>query len=251
VKLWFAAVALLPLLSAQEPPSPLLYVYREQIKPGRMAVVVHLEEEAARFCAKANCPNPYVAVSSITGPNEIIWMNGFDSAETMERVMGAYASNAEISAQLNAVAEQKAELVFPASVLLARFRDDLSFSSGITFATAHYLAMTEVNIRPGLGSSYEKIRVAVKRAQERSGHPQWVYQVTSGAEDSTFLVFSAGRTLNDLHLYSGPEERLPSVTELVRDAVVRSETRLYAVSPSMSMPARSWVEADPEFWKRP
>jgi len=37
----------------------------------------------------------------------------------------------------------------------------------------------------------------------------------------------------------------------VTGAIASSETRLYAVSPSMSMPAPSWQDADPDFWKRP
>ena len=39
--------------------------------------------------------------------------------------------------------------------------------------------------------------------------------------------------------------------DVVADFVVSSVSRLYAVNPALSMPAASWVEADPEFWKRP
>jgi len=39
--------------------------------------------------------------------------------------------------------------------------------------------------------------------------------------------------------------------DAVADIIISSETRLYAVSPSMSMPALNWLEADPDFWKRP
>ena len=57
------------------------------------------------------------------------------------------------------------------------------------------------------------------------------------------LVFTAGRTLQEARVFSPSDEHIDSVTS--------SETRLYAVSPSMSMPAQSWIEADPDFWKRP
>jgi hypothetical protein len=74
------------------------------------------------------------------------------------------------------------------------------------------------------------------------GRAQWVYQVTSGTEDGTYLVMSPGRTTQEARGFTAFE---------VDDSVLSSETRLYAVSPSLSMPAQSWLEADPGFWKRP
>ncbi len=236
---------------AQEPPSPILYIHREQVQPGRMSALVHIEEEAARFCATAHCPNPYIAISSITGPDEICWINGFDTVDTMEKVWHDYAANAEIAGHLAIVAQQKADLVFPSRSSMARFRDDLSFSTNITFAYTRFISISTVQVRPGLQASFEKIRGAIKNTLQRSGRPQWVYQVTSGAEDTTFLILTPGRTMQEIHLFGPSDERIGTVAELMRDAIVSSETRLYAVSPSMSMPAPSWLEADPDFWKRP
>jgi hypothetical protein len=79
---------------------------------------------------------------------------------------------------------------------------------------------------------------------ERAGRPQWTYQVTSGAEDVTFIVMTPARSLQEV-------QTTPSLEDAGNDAILSSETRLYAVSPSMSLPAQSWLEADPEFWKRP
>jgi hypothetical protein len=249
--LFIAAAICVPLLRAEDQPAPILFIYREEVKPGGMGKLVHIEEEAASFCAKMHCPNPYVAISSFTGPNEIWWINGFDSAETMEKVWRDYAANAEISSYLDTVAGQKADLVFPSRTLLARFREDLSFSSGMTFAYTRFVSIAVVQIRPGGVASFEKVRNSVKGALQRSGRMQWVYQVTSGTEDTTFLVMTPGRTMQELHILAPGEERIANVSELVRDAVASSETRMYVVSPSMSMPAQAWVEADPEFWKRP
>lgn len=230
-------------LAAQDPPYPLVFICREQVKPGRTPKVVQLEESAAQFCAKAGCPNPYVALKTITGPDEIWWINGFDSAETMEKIMHDYAANTQITDQLNLVAQSKADLVFPAVNLLARFRPDLSVSSNTTFAYARYISITVVQVRPGQTPAYEKAQSAVKATQERSGRTQWTYQVTSGTEDGTYLIMTPGRTLQEVRVFAPSEEH--------SDAVTSSESRLYAVSPSMSMPAQSWLEADPDFWKRP
>ena len=235
-------IASIPLF-AQDPPYPLVQIYRELIRPGRMGNLVQIEEAAARFCAQARCPNPYLAITSITGPTEIWWINGFDSADTMEKILHDYTGNDQIMQYLNGVAQNKADLVFPAVNLLARFRADLSVSSNTTFAYARYISITVVQARPGQTSAYEKARQSVKAAQERSGRTQWTYQVTSGTEDGTYLILTPGRTLQEVRVFAASEEH--------SDAVTSSESRLYAVSPSMSMPAQSWLEADPDFWKRP
>jgi hypothetical protein len=207
-----------------------------------MAKVVQIEEAAARFCATAHCPNPYLAITSITGPDEIWWINGFDSVETLEKVRHDYAANDQIAAQLNSVAEAKGDLVFPSISLLARFRDDLSFSSTI-FAYTRYISISVVQVRPGQSDAFDKDRRALKAAHQRSGRTQWVYQVMSGTEDGTFLIMTPGRTLQEVRVFASPDDRT--------DSIASSETRLYAVSPALSMPAQSWLDADPDFWKRP
>jgi hypothetical protein len=235
-------IASIPLI-AQDPPAKIIQIYREGVRPGAMPKYQQIEASAAIFCAKANCPNPYLAMTSITGPNEVWWVNGFDTVETMERVWHDYASNEQIMRQLDEVAGQKVDLVFPSVTLLAHFRDDLSFSSNTTFASARYMSISVVQVRPGQIVPFEKARLGQRAVQQRVGRTQWVYQVTSGTEDGTFLVITPGRTMQELHLFTITDDRT--------DAVLSSETRLYAVSPSMSMPARSWQELDPDFWKRP
>jgi hypothetical protein len=231
-------------LAAQELPAAIINVYREQVKPGVMSKYLQIEEAAARFCAQAHCPNPYVAIASMTGPAEVWWINGVDSVETFEKVLHDYAANQEIMQELDRVASSKADLAFDSTTLVARFRDDLSFSSDTTIAYARYISISVVQVRPGQLASFEKIRQAVKAARQRSGRAQWVYQVASGTQDGTFLLMTPGRNLQEVHAFDTSDDRIP-------DSVLTSETRLYAVSPSLSMPAQNWVEADPAFWKRP
>ena len=239
MKLAFLALAAtIQPLAAQDPPSSIIYVYREQIKPGKIAAYTQIEEAAARFCAKANCPNPYFAITSITGPNEALWINGFDSIDAMEKVWHEYADNTEIMQELNSVAEKKADLAFPGTNLVARFREEMSFAPGIA---PRFLSITVLRLHPGGAAAFRSLRKPFKQILERAGRPQWVYQVTSGAEDDTFLIVTPARTMQEI--FSTP-------TPTVSDLAVSSETRLYAISPSMSMPARTWVEADPEFWKQ-
>lgn len=240
----FAIVASIPLV-AQDPPSAIVNIYREQIKPGRIGAYMQIEEAAARFCARAGCPNPYFAITSITGPNEAWWINGFDSADALEKVWREYAANQEIAQELNSVAEKKADLAFPGTNLLARFREEMSFAS--TGISPHFFSITVLHLKPGHATVFRSMRVQFKATLERAGRPQWVYQVTSGTEDDTFLIMTPARTMQEIYSTPSPIDR----NDAVADLIVSSETRLYSVTPALSMPAPSWVEADPEFWKRP
>ncbi len=207
-----------------------------------MPRLVQIEEAAAQFCATAHCPNPYLAISSITGPNEICWINGVDTPDALEKMWHNYGANDQIMQRLNTVAGQKADLVFPSTTLLARFHPEMSFYT--TPIPPRYLSISTVVVHPGHIAGFRDARVRLKAALERAGRPQWVYQVTSGAEDVTFLIMTPARTLQEIQTTPNPDDA-------ANEAIATSETRLYAVSPSMSLPAQSWMDADPDFWKRP
>jgi hypothetical protein len=237
VKRILTLLASIPLF-AQDPQ---IFVYREQIRPGKLAKYMQVEEDAARFCAKAPCPNPYLALTSMTGPNEAWWINGFDTAETFEKIQQAYAASAEITQYLNTVDGNKADLAFGATRLLARFHPEMSFYS--TPVAPRYFTVSIVQVRLKNVAAFRELRSRFKQTLERVGKPQWVYQVTSGTDDVTFIVMTPARTMQDV-------QTMP-VTDDSADIIAHSETRLYAVSPALSMPAESWMEADPDFWKRP
>src|ERR1700744_5143073 len=151
--MWFAkasaivTLAAVPLL-AQESPAKLAYLYREEVQPGRVAAFVALEEEAARICAQAPCPNPYFAIQSMTGPTEAIWINGFDSFDAMEKVWRDYGANADLDSRLSSIPPRKIDLVLPSRTLLGRLREDLSFSGAAILGSAHFFSITEVHVRP-------------------------------------------------------------------------------------------------------
>jgi hypothetical protein len=110
---------------------------------------MRIEAAAARFCATAHCPNPYFAITSLTGPHEAWWINGFDSPDAVEKVRHEYATNDQIAQYLGSVAEQKGDLVFPGVMLLARLRDDLSAPASAAFGSTG----------PGQTAAFEKARL--------------------------------------------------------------------------------------------
>ncbi|HKR95606.1 MAG TPA: hypothetical protein VJW55_09605, partial [Candidatus Angelobacter sp.] len=75
----FSAGTFIQAQQAQASPPAILEIYRDPVKPGKMAEYTRVEGEAALACARASTW-PYVAIQSITGPQSEVWyMEGFES----------------------------------------------------------------------------------------------------------------------------------------------------------------------------
>src|SRR5438270_13769713 len=107
------------------PPPPILQIYRDQVKPSKMADYSRIEGEAAQACARASTW-PYLTIQSITGPQEVWFMSGFDSYAAMEKSAEPFARNANLTAELNRILEAKTSLVSEQHAVFSHYPDDLS-----------------------------------------------------------------------------------------------------------------------------
>src|SRR5260370_9511700 len=73
----------LAMMQSVPKPSPILYIAREPLVAGRENTYREIEEETARLSARLGCPHPYLAMDALTGPKEICWSNGFESAQNL------------------------------------------------------------------------------------------------------------------------------------------------------------------------
>ncbi len=110
------------------PPQPprILQVVREPLRPGVEAEYDRIESEIARECARLRCPHPYLGLESLTGPKEVWWFNGYDSAADQKQVAEAWAKNKEALATLGRIGQRKARLTDKAIEVFAYYRRDLS-----------------------------------------------------------------------------------------------------------------------------
>jgi len=201
-------IARWPLLAQQETPPRFLYIYRDSLKRGVDSTYRAIEEDAARICADLGCPNPYLALESLSGPHEFWWINAFAGAADTLRVVKAYAENAELMRALGAVPKRKASLIGKPIEGYAVYRPDLSDGSSWSVAGTRFMAVTVARgSRPVRGAVWQ-------------------------AKDSTLYVFR------------------PAKTREQAEALARDQLgRVFAVRPSLSMPAAEWRAADPAFWK--
>jgi hypothetical protein len=149
-------LALPTALPAQNPPPRILYIYRDSLKHGVDSTYRALEDRAAQICADLRCPNPYLALESLSGPHEAWWINAFATGADTTRVGNAYAANRRLTEALTAVASDKEPLVGTPIKGYAVHRPDLSRGAPWSVAGARFMLVTVTrDRRPAEGSVWE------------------------------------------------------------------------------------------------
>jgi len=244
-------------------PAPaILQISRELIKPGRSAAVAQIEKSGIARAVELNNPHPWLMLASLSGPDNDHWyLNGYDSYAAFDAAAAQIAAIPELAALWEDLPRQKADLVVDPRTVLARYRQDLSYSNGLSGAHTRFFLVSTVHVRPGHIAEFTELRRIVRRGhqQARAADILSVYEVESGTADGTFLVFSPSASLDEAGALSqfhgrGLENALSDqdrtrLRDLSISAIDSSETVLFRVDPSLSYPLREWIEPDPEFWR--
>jgi hypothetical protein len=149
------------------PPPKILQIFREQIKPGKETDYRRIEEDASVICRKMHCPNPYLALTSISGMSETWFVNGYDSSRTLAKVWEDYGQNTALLTELNGITAGKADIVFPGQTMFTHFREDFSQSAGWDIGRARFFSITTVQVRPGHIDDYEEIQKTGKGTEPK------------------------------------------------------------------------------------
>ena len=137
---------------AQQTAPRFMYIYRDSLKGGVDSAYRTIEEDAAQICADLGCPNPYLAIESLTGPHEVWWINTFASEADTTRVVKAYAANRALMDALGSVPKRKAALIGKPIEGYAVYRSDLSRGAAWSVAGTRFIAVTVTrNQRPVRG----------------------------------------------------------------------------------------------------
>ena len=141
-----AIILLLALLSpplrAQGPAPRFMYIYRDSLRRGVDSAYRVIEDDGAQICADLRCPNPYVAIESLSGPHEVWWLNVFATEADTARVANLYATDRALSTALNVIAQRKAGLIGTPVQGFAVYRRDLSSSPAWSVAGARFIVVT-------------------------------------------------------------------------------------------------------------
>ena len=192
----------------QQPAPRFLYFYRDSLKSGVDSAYRVIENDGAQICADRRCPNPYIALESLSGPHEVWWLNTFATAADTARVAKVYATDRELATALATIAQRKAALIGTPVQGFAMYRRDLSGDRTWSVNGARFVVVT------------------VTPEQRRTEGSVWM------TADSTLYILRPAHSLGEAQAMA-----------------VGAGARVFAVRPNWSMPAPSWVAADPTFWR--
>jgi hypothetical protein len=198
------------LITAHPRPPQIIQIHRDALKPGTEAAYQEVEADTARICAKLACPHPYLGIESLTGPKEVWFFNGYESPVEQKQVVDDYARNAKLMAALEQNSRRKTSLTEDPINVFANYRQDLSRGDTWILGQGRFLVITVTkNDRRINGTVFET------------------------ADGTRFIVITT-RTRDEAD---------------VAAQIAGSESRVFAVRPSWSFPAKEWVAADPVFWR--
>ena len=212
-------------IAASPQPPQILQIYREPLKPGSEVAYQEIEEDAARISAELGCPHPYLGIESLTGPKEVWFFNGYASPDEWVQVVLAYANNDALLKALKKNGKRKSKLTGKHIETFAKYRPDLSRGAPWILGHGRFLVIT------------------VTKSKDSAPMDGTVFE----AEKGTRYIVRGFRTREEADAAAGTQGS-PASGAQAGDVAPGPESRVFAVRPFWSFPAKEWIDADPFFW---
>src|SRR3954466_6469345 len=129
-------------------PPKVLVIGREEVKPGKAAAHEKLEIAWTQGLVRAKYATPFLAVTSITGQNEVWFLTGYDSFAAWEsdaKTMDATPTLSSISQQY---APQESEFLAGGRTVAAVYREDLSYKADVKLGEMRGFMVRTLHVRP-------------------------------------------------------------------------------------------------------
>lgn len=245
---------------AAAPPNLVLLLHQE-IQPGRTKERQKLESSISRACDRLETPNGWIGLQSISGAQEALFFDPFDSFEDLGKSKTEWRQFFAAHPDLAQMQEEIEGLVVSDRTIIAARRDDLGYlADSIDLSEAHYMRVLDVRLFPGHESDFaEAIKILADAYAKIPADTPWVvYQVDVGIPTPAFLVFMPMTELkpnDDLLswranlIQAEGEQAADAFQKIAREAFASTETNLYVVSPELSHVSQEFAASDPDFWK--
>jgi hypothetical protein len=215
-------------------PAKVLSVGREIVKPGKSTLHAKWETAWARALEAAKYSDHFIAMASVTGPNEVWFMSGYNSLEEMQKAYDASDANAAVAAVTDRYLPAESEYLQDGRSMILTLREDLSYSTGRAMSELRFVSVTRLLVRPGHAAEFVEARAAVKAAAGRKSLTELDDAAKVHADPTYLAALGADWTKRNAALVQAYE--------------ASADTDLFSVSPGMSVVPKEWIAADP-FWK--
>jgi hypothetical protein len=245
---------------AAAPPNLVLLLHQE-IQPGKTKERQKLESSISRACDRLQTPNDWIDLQSISGAQEALFFDPFDSFEDLGKSKIEWRQLFAAHPELAQMQEEIDGLVVSDRTIIAARRDDLGYrADGIDLSEARYMRVLDVRLFPGHESDFvQAIKILADAYAKIPVETPWVvYQVDVGIPTPAFLVFMPMPELkanDDLLswrenlIQAEGEQATDALQKIAREAFASTETNLYVVSPELSHVSQEFAAGDPDFWK--
>ena len=236
-----------------------LVMDREMVKFGKDAAHVKNEAAFVRAARAAKMPDRYLAVTTMTGPDEAWFLVGFDSYADWEKA-DAYDNSAKAVALTGPIMEKDGDFISEGSAVVATYNEKWSYRPETDVAHMRYFEIETIHLRPGHNKDWEELVALFKATAEKSNldtHDIF-FEAHFGAPNGTVYIFTPRKSLGEIDAAMGVgkafedalgEDGQRKWAQLVEAAVASSSVNIVQFSPEMSNPPEDWVKADPDFWK--
>ena len=236
-----------------------LTIVREEVKLGRGAEHTRIEAGWPAAFAKAKSPSSYLALASLTGPDEVWFTIPFASNAAVAEEFKRQDADPVLSEELARLARADAEVLTGHSVVQAVARPDLTIGAFPDVAKQRFWQITTFRVKPGHRADFEAAAkaygVAAQRAEPKTSYR--MYELIAGAPGLTFFVFSSLesyaqfddlRAAGDKTAQGFTAEERATLQKFSAEGLVSSETNRFRLDPAMSYVSRETRAQDPAFW---
>lgn len=250
---------LLPVYGQQYTPPAVIGVFREMIKEGKTAAHEKVESEYARAFRKAKFSSNYLALSSMSGPSEVCFLEAYPSFAAVEQSEKEVGKE-PLKSELEALDARDGELRTRSTGMYAVYRKNMSYRpEQANIGKLRYVMISTYRVRLGREEEMVAGMKSILGALEKANNdmPFLAYQVMVGAPEGVYLFFSGMPSLNVLDEEPARQKAfmeamgMEDFRKLMKgtgDVFASMETTLFSVSPRMSYVSKETEDVDPGFW---
>ena len=234
-------------------------IYREEVKVGRVAEHQKIEAGWPAAFEKSKSPEYYLAMVSMTGPNEAWFVTPQTSHAAMGDEMKRQDADPVLTAELSRLSRADAEVLNNVRVIQAAARTDLSYGTFPDLARQRFWEITWFRVRPGHEQQFEAAAKAYMSAAKRldPGANWRTYEIIAGNPGPTYLIFSSVPAYADfdkmmeggMKVMQGLNaEESAALQKVSLEGLINTETNRFRIDPRMSYVSQATRATDPGFW---
>jgi hypothetical protein len=236
-----------------------LNIFREEVKAARTAEHAQWETGWPAAFEKVKSPNNYLALSSISGSQEVWYVGSFASQAAFGQSTDWEDAQPGLTAEVDRLAKGDAEFLSGATALQAVAVPELSYGAFPDIGKMRYWEISTWRIRLGHDEEWAAATKTYKAATARSApNSSWrTYRVVAGAPDGTFLTFSSVASFGDFDKMMAAGEAVgkgftaeegAALGKFMKESVVSISTNRYRLDPKQSYVDAATKAKDPAFW---